>query len=297
MNLNHLYYFRTLAETQHYAKAADELCITQPSLSYAISSLEKELGVELFIKKGRNIALSSYGKVFLKYVTNAINELEAGQSILREIKSSSFETINLDFIYHLSSHYVPTLIEAFQNSIQNNRIFFNLHYGDSLTSFNRLRDGSSDFALVYEIDQIDDLEFIPLIKWELVAILPKGHILSPYARLNLYNIEKYPLIIYPPEAPLFRLIQNLFLQAHAKPNYVFGMEDTAGIIGLVTNNLGIAIVPNSPTLCDRNIDIRPLDCPDYRLNVSLAYLKNKSLSASKNDFLKFIRENYALSEK
>lgn len=294
MNLNHLYYFRALAEIQHYAKAAELLCITQPSLSYAISNLEKELGVELFIKKGRNMTLSPYGRIFLKYVTNALNELEAGQNILHEIRKSSFETINLDFIYHLSSHYVPALIESFQNVFQSNRVFFNLHYGDSLTSFSRLRDGSSDFALVYEIDPIDDIDFIPLIKWELVVILPKKHLLASYARVNLYDLEKYPLIMYPPDAPFFRLIQNLFFQAHAKPDYVFGMGDTAGIIGLVVNNLGVAIVPNSPTLSDRDVEIKPLDSSDYRLNVSLAYLKNKPLSPSKAAFLSFIRENYSL---
>ena len=61
MNLSQLYYFRKLAELQHYAKAAKELYITQPSLSNAISSLEQELGVSLFQKTGRNIHLTKYG--------------------------------------------------------------------------------------------------------------------------------------------------------------------------------------------------------------------------------------------
>ena len=51
MNLYHLRYFSTLAHIEHYTKAADILAITQPSLSYAISTLEEELGVKLFEKK------------------------------------------------------------------------------------------------------------------------------------------------------------------------------------------------------------------------------------------------------
>lgn len=51
MNLYHLRYFSTLAHIEHYTKAADILAITQPSLSYAISTLEEELGVKLFGKK------------------------------------------------------------------------------------------------------------------------------------------------------------------------------------------------------------------------------------------------------
>lgn len=50
MNLNHLYYFRTLAKEQHYTRAAHILNITQPSLSHAINALEKELNVKLFEK-------------------------------------------------------------------------------------------------------------------------------------------------------------------------------------------------------------------------------------------------------
>lgn len=52
MNLKQLYYFKRLAETEHYTEAASSLFITQPSLSHAISELEKELGVALFARKG-----------------------------------------------------------------------------------------------------------------------------------------------------------------------------------------------------------------------------------------------------
>lgn len=66
MNLYHLRYFSTLAHIEHYTKAADILAITQPSLSYAISTLEEELAVKLFEKNGRNVTLTKYGKVFLR---------------------------------------------------------------------------------------------------------------------------------------------------------------------------------------------------------------------------------------
>ena len=65
MNLFQLRYFVTLAKMQHYTKAAHELCITQPSLSHAISQLEAELGVALFEKSGRNTTLTSFGEEFL----------------------------------------------------------------------------------------------------------------------------------------------------------------------------------------------------------------------------------------
>ena len=62
MNLYHLRYFVTLAHLEHYTKAAEILAITQPSLSHAIASLEKELGVKLFEKEGRNVVLTKCGQ-------------------------------------------------------------------------------------------------------------------------------------------------------------------------------------------------------------------------------------------
>ena len=65
MNLYHLRYFATLAHLEHYTKAAEILAITQPSLSHAIASLEKELGVKLFEKEGRNVHLPNVDRLFL----------------------------------------------------------------------------------------------------------------------------------------------------------------------------------------------------------------------------------------
>ena len=66
MNLNQLHYFAKLAEVEHYTKAAEELSISQPSLSHAVSSLEKEIGTKLFEKQGRGVVLTKYGKIFIE---------------------------------------------------------------------------------------------------------------------------------------------------------------------------------------------------------------------------------------
>ena len=74
MNLSQLYYFRKLAELQHYTKAAKELYISQPALSDAIKSLERELGVPLFKREGRNVRLTRYGREFADYVGRALRD-------------------------------------------------------------------------------------------------------------------------------------------------------------------------------------------------------------------------------
>ncbi|OYP25177.1 LysR family transcriptional regulator, partial [Lachnotalea glycerini] len=99
MNLNHLYYFVTLAHMEHYTNAANELSITQPSLSHAITSLEQELGTYLSEKQGRNVVLTKYGREFLKYVEESVGALESGikKTKLRTSEGSGY--IDLAFVY------------------------------------------------------------------------------------------------------------------------------------------------------------------------------------------------------
>ena len=84
MNLYQLRYFTTLAQEEHYTKAALKLHITQPSLTHAIHLLEDELDVALFEKKGRNVVLTKYGKLFLKELEDSWNELNNVVNHIRE---------------------------------------------------------------------------------------------------------------------------------------------------------------------------------------------------------------------
>ena len=78
MNFQSLVYFKTVAELQHYTKAASTLFITQPALSKAIHNLEVELGVTLFQKEGRNVTLTPSGAAFYEYVKRAVDEINNG---------------------------------------------------------------------------------------------------------------------------------------------------------------------------------------------------------------------------
>ncbi len=76
MNLDHLRYFVKLAEVRHYTKAAEQLGISQPSLSHAINQIEAELGVPLFEKSGRNTTLTRFGEEFLSCAENSLSILD-----------------------------------------------------------------------------------------------------------------------------------------------------------------------------------------------------------------------------
>lgn len=67
MQLQWLYYFTTIAELEHYTRAAERLRVSQSNLSHAMRDMERELGTKLFERKGRNVQLTKYGQLFLPY--------------------------------------------------------------------------------------------------------------------------------------------------------------------------------------------------------------------------------------
>ena len=99
MNLQHLTYFNKIAECGVLSKAAEELFITPSALSRAITSLEEEVGVTLFDKKGRNIVLNRYGKVFYEYVKKAIVEIDAGLNSIQSMANISTGSVRVSSIF------------------------------------------------------------------------------------------------------------------------------------------------------------------------------------------------------
>lgn len=89
MTLLQLQYFETLARVLHYTHAAEELHIAQPSLSYSINELEKELGVKLFEKQNRKICLTDYGERFLPYVQKSLMLMEEGTNTLKQMAGTA----------------------------------------------------------------------------------------------------------------------------------------------------------------------------------------------------------------
>ena len=113
MTLQQLRYFCVMAEVLHYTKAAKQLYISQPSLSYALSELSKELGVPLFGKSGKRTYLTQYGEAFLPYARNALAELSKGETALLQIADTAAGCVNFGYIFSVGFSVMPALIDDF----------------------------------------------------------------------------------------------------------------------------------------------------------------------------------------
>jgi Transcriptional regulator len=287
MNLKHLEYFRLLAKMEHYTQAAEQLCITQPSLTYAISELEKELGTYLFEKQGRNIRLTKYGQFFLSYVDNALNELQKGEKKLRELVSPSHGSIDLAFIYTLGPHFVPTMIQSFFSNEANKNISFSFSQGNTKNIIQELKEEKFDLAFCSFVDNEPDIDFVPLSRQELVVIVPFNHPLAVYDCIDLKDTAPYPFVLFNKKSGIRPLIDSLFAKVGVTPQIICEVEEDSAVAGLVSVNYGIAILPRIWILQHFNVKILPIKNPTHERFIYLASIKNRYLSPAVHLFRDF----------
>jgi len=287
MNLKHLEYFRVLASLQHYTQAANQLSITQPTLTYAISELEKELGTYLFEKQGRNNHLTKYGRFFLTYVNTALDELEKGEKELRELTSPTHGTIDFAFIYTLGPHFVPTLIKSFSITDDNANISFSFNQGNTINIIEGLKNGKFDLAFCSFAMNEPDIDFVPLVQQELVIIVPLDHPLASYDSIDLKDTAPYPFVYFNKQSGIRPLIDSLFEKVDVTPQIVCEVEEDNAVAGLVSINYGIAIIPRIWFLDHYDVKILPIRKPFHERFIYVACVKNKYLSPTVHRFRDF----------
>lgn len=292
MNLSHLRYFATLAHLEHYTKAAEILSITQPSLSHAISSLEKELGVKLFEKDGRNVVLTKCGQTFLVDVEQALNMLDSSVNKL-QMTGSGEGRIDIAELRVLSSTVVPNFVKGFLDSSSNKKIDFHFHSSTGLTSdmIQGLKERKYDIAFCSKMDNEPLIEFTPVAKQEFVLIVPKEHPLEGKTSIDLKESLAYPHIIFSKRSGLRQVIDKLFEKCGGYPEIAYSMEEDQGVAGLVGAGFGIAVVPKMPILSYMPVSIIEIATPSWERLFYMATLKNVYQAPVVMNFKKYVTEH------
>lgn len=286
MNLSQLYYFKKLAQLQHYTRAAKELYITQPSLSDAIASLEKELGVSLFQKEGRNIKLTKYGEEFYPCVVAALNELERGITLMKERSGHMSGTIDVGCIPTLLGDFLPNAISNF--SINNTLVKFNIFHGMSLEIIEGVSSGKYDLGFCSKKEGQSDLVFVPIITQELIAIVNSEHPLSDKKEICLSDLKDYSLTTYREAIPIGKVVRALLKEKGVHAQFSYDDEITIG--GLISKKPLAAIVARTPFLNQfHNLVLLPLsDVPKDTRLIYMVYSNKNFITSAVEAFANYV---------
>lgn len=251
MNLTHLRYFAELAQVGHYTRAAERLCITQPSLSHAMAQLERELGVPLFEKSGRRTELTHYGREFLLCVRQTLDTLDGGVEALQKVGRGE-GLIRLGLLRPLGVEFVPALAKAFLDANPDRDLRFTFQVGATRALLDGLR--ARRYDLVFASRPPEGAGFLShrVGRQDLVLIVPKGHPLSARQGVDLADTLPYPQIFFSRGTGIRGIVDSLFETIGAAPQIAYETQEDQVVAGLAAHGLGVAIVPYMDLLLQLN---------------------------------------------
>lgn len=226
MNLSQLYYFKKLAELEHYGRASEELYITQPSLSNSIGNLEKELGVPLFERVGRNVRLTSYGSEFNEHICLALNEVDKAVDLMKLYSSGLSGQIRIGTVISIQRNFLPLLLSSFREEYGDN-IAFDIHQATTYDCIKGIQKGKLDVAFCGRVKEEPGISYVPMLTQRLVVGVDASHELAGRESVSLAELSKYNLVSYRQESYSSTILDGLFSKAKITPKQGFNDEISA----------------------------------------------------------------------
>ena len=252
MELRHLRYFIAVAEEGHITRAAERLGMQQPPLSQQIKAIERELDVQLFRRKSRGVELTDAGRAFLHDALATLARLDRGIETTRRTARGEQGRICLGVTQTSPFHpFVPRVIRAFREAYP--LVSMTLEEGDSYELIEHLRNERIDAAFIRTPPADGQgLAISALLEEELVAALPKGHVLARGGgrgdtALPLKSLASETFITWgrPQGMGLYATVIAACHAAGFNPRLRHEALRLASTLNLVAVGLGVSTVPAS----------------------------------------------------
>lgn len=272
VQLLQLQYFLAVAKTEHMSKAALSLNITQSSLSKMIRRLEDELGVPLFIRRGKSIHLSEYGRYFAKEAEKAIHILENAHETIQEMAGIEGEQVTVSV---MSSTILPPVFRNFYKRRPNARIHQTIL--PDVIAKEKLIKGEIDLSISNTPITGENIEWLPIVKENLDLIVPKSHWLSQYDAIDLIEAKKERFISYKSGLESISNYEQCCLLAGFQPNIVFEGTELSIVLQLVNEGEGITFYPQFSFLGEQLPNTKRIEIisPECYQMVGFAWMKNR----------------------
>ena len=268
MNLLHLRYFVELAHTQHFTRAAERLCITQPSLSHAITQLETELGVPLFERTGRTTTLTRFGEQFLLCAQQTLETLDEGVDALQRVARGE-GLIRLGLLRTLGVDFVPGLAARYLREHPGRDIRFTFHTGVTQHLLDGLLEKRFDLVFCSQPPAALQLTAVPVGRQDVVLIVPRNHPLAELHTVDLAETLPYPQVYFSKGSGMRDVVDGLFAQIGGTPQIAYETEEDQVIAGLVSQGFGISVVPYMEMLLRLDVKILQISRPVLERNFYL----------------------------
>ncbi|MGO4956028.1 LysR family transcriptional regulator [Luteococcus sp. Sow4_B9] len=272
--LRQLHYFIVVAEECHFGRAAQRLHMAQPPLSQQIRRLEKEVGVELFTRSTRHVALTPAGEDYLLHARQILAAVDAADERARRVAMGMVGRLAIGCVGSATYSLLPALSRLLGRELPGVDVSFQ---GEMLSQeqLTALRQGRIDLALLRP--PVDDATLTAMVlrRDRLLAAVPHTHPLADREELSVSQLAGSDLIVHqaPRLSAMHGVVLRLFSDAGTAPRIRHEVGETSTMVTLVAAGRGVAVVPE-PTraLALEGVRYIPLIDEDAHVDLVAAHL-------------------------
>jgi len=282
VELRHLEYFVAVAAELNFSRAAQRIHVVQSALSASVSRLEKELGVELFDRSKRQIALTAAGEVFLQHAREVIHTAHRARASVDAFRDQLTGTVTLGTLMSWGTLNLPAALEEFRRSNPLISVRLRQSLTGSAGHLTAIADGQMDLALVSISGPGSKLVALrELMSEPMVFVCESGHALAGRARVKLADLAGSDFINFPLGWGIRQRLDAGFVAAGVRPITAYEVADYAIAAELIRHRLASAILPASAANRFPDLHTVPLH-PSIIWTLSIAYAASQHASPAIN---------------
>jgi LysR family cyn operon transcriptional activator len=279
LELRHLRYFLTVAETAHFTRAARRLHITQPTLSHQIKQLEGQVDQRLFDRTGRGVRLTAAGDVLRPFAERILRELDEARGALQASRGLTRGRLRAGLVHTVHACVIPEIISRFGAAHAGIQISCAELAVDDIEQ--GVESGRLDVGVSFLPATRKTLEGEKLFTEELVAVAAEESPLAQRQRLRVGDLAAEPLALLPARFCTRQLIDLAFATARTSPRVEVEMNSIGGILALVRQGKLASILPRL-ALSARGLGVRAirLTAPTPRRSIGLIWRRGAPRAAA-----------------
>ena len=285
--LNRMHQLRGFCYAAHnksITRAAEQLGLSQPSVSLQIQSLEQELATQLFERRGPRIRLTREGEILLELARPLVDGLEGlDEAFATRRDSVTRGSVSIAAGGSTLQYLLPPYVKAFVR--EHPQIDLRLHNVTGKAGLALLRDGEVDFAVGPMLDTPSDILFHPVMTYDPMLITAPDHPLARRKRITLKDIAKYPLILPPRSQSTYRFVEMVFAEHSLRHEVKLEVGGYDVIVTYVEMGLGISVVMSHCLTGKERLYTAPLGRYFPRRTYGLVFRRGRVLSPAARLFV------------
>lgn len=270
MDLRHLRYFVAVAEDLHFGRAAARIATAQPALSQTIRQLERLLGVELFDRNHRRVALTPAGQLLLSEARLVIGRIERARARVDRLHQGQSERLSVGFGFPLPVGLLAPSLRVFLDAHDGVDVELRVLRGprEALA----VETGEVDVAVVFDPDGMD-VDYVHLHDDELVAVLPPGHAAATGDAVSSRDLaDDLVVVLDPADLAGTYGAEAVVTRLAGYDARVIAAPDPGAVVALVTAGRAIGLLPRCAVPSEPVVVALPMR-PRRGISIALAYAR------------------------